>query len=136
MLAKGTKIYIGDGETEEDFDQIMGVTEQTHSGTAWETEDLTTHDTTDPVSEMETTIRAEGTVTIVGKWTEGNAQLAILRARSLDGQSWNFQTEQVGGAEHVQFAGFVLNFNWLSQVKGHLRYQAVILINGALTPVV
>jgi len=135
MLAKGISFQIGDGGSPtEVFTHVPKITEITPSGTAWETEDLTNHDSTDPVTEMETTIRDEGTIALVIKpWVPGNAQHALIRALSQSGAARNMQMSYPGGSlGTIRFLAHVSNFAFITPTKAHHGANVTVQVRGAL----
>ena|SRR5579862_2289801 len=129
--AKGTILNIFASAS---YHQIPDATEITWSGTTWDQEATTTHDTTTPVKTFQTTLYGNGDVTCKVLVDSTNTYHTLLKTLSQSGDANNFQFVDVNGLTR-QFSGYVLSYVPTNAVNSLLSVTVKIGVNGAMTEV-
>lgn len=136
ILAKGINFSIGNaGSPTEVFNQILNITDVGLSGTTWDTEELTNHNTPDRSRLYCPTIRSEGEVSLTVKpWIAGNTQHTLIRTLSESGAARNFQITYPGSTLGTNaFSGYVSAFRFDTPIDGVHGAEITIQVHGSIT---
>lgn len=130
MLAKGINFQVDNSG----FAQITNITSFSLSGTTWKTEDVTNHDTTEPVETVVPTIRNDGKISLIlSPYIPGNSVHAYLRTLSLSGAANNFRITYPGSSlGSFDVSGYVTSFTFETPVNGLLKAKCDVTVNGTL----
>jgi len=131
MRAKGINFQVETSPST--FEQILNITEFTLSGTTWDQEATTNHDTTTPVKTFQTTLRSDGDLTLVMLVINGDSVQEYLQDLSETGAANNFRITYPNNTQgSFDFSGYVLSFQPDNAVNGLYKYHCKIGINGTI----
>lgn len=135
MLAKGISFQIGNaGSPTEVFTQIAGITDIDYSGTSWDTEETTSHDSPEPVRTARPTVRTDGEITLVILHDPSNTQHALLKTLSTSGTARNFKiTYPNSTLGTFTFSGYITAYKFDTPKDGTQKTNVSILVNGSLS---
>lgn len=134
ISSHGTLLKIGDGGGSEIFTTIAEVLDITGPSYAWETEDVTSHDSA-KWREHVPTIKEGGEVGFELNYYSATTQDA-MRTDFMNGTKRNFQVVfplPASGTETHAFAAYVTGIEYDAPVEGVLRQNVVLTITGAVT---
>lgn len=132
-LAKGIQLLIGDGgDPTEVFTAVSGRIVFTPPAYEWGTEDLTNHDSEDPVTELGPTLKTiAGFPMTIKPFASGDTQHILLRTLSNSGAPWNFKIRYPQSRlGEYSVRAFVQQYQPVSDVKESAGCSFVLMPTG------
>ncbi len=134
VLAKGTKIKVGDAASPEVFTTITGVMEVNVPNPTVDSKETTDHDSTARSRTYEAGLIEPGDLSFLYKYDKDNTQHTALETDRDAGTAKNYQTElQTSPVEVNIFSAFVTSVEPETEIDGFIMKRANLKLSGAIT---
>ena len=134
VLAKGTKLSVGDAASPEVFTQITDVVEIVVPNPEVADLETTDHDTTAITREYEPGLIEGGDLSIMYKFDPANTQQVALETDRDAGNVKNYQTEvPTSPVDQQTFSAYVKSVEPATPIDGHYTKRATLKVAGAIT---
>lgn len=134
VLAKGTKLSVGDGASPEVFTPITGVVEINVPNPDVADLETTDHDTTNRSKTYQPGLIEPGDISIMYKYDPANSEQVQLETDRDAGTVTNYQTEVPTSPADIQtFSAYVKSVEPATPIDGLFTKRATLKVAGAVT---
>lgn len=134
VLAKGTKLSVGDAASPEVFTQITGVVEINVPNPEVADLEETDHDTAARTRTYGPGLIEPGDISIMYKFDPANTQQVQLETDRDAGTARNYQTEvPTSPVDQQTFSAYVKTVEPATPIDGHYTKRATLKVAGAIT---